>query len=236
MPTVEVWEIPLTASDEAVRECRSVLDGTELSRFDRYPTADLRRRFAVSHAATRVILGGRLAVAPAALRYQMSDWGKPSVPEVQHNLTHSGELAMLAISPDLPVGIDVEQRRSTARVQGLADRFFLPDEAQFLAAQPEFARLDWFLRLWTRKEAVGKASGLQLDQALKTPVGIGPGCEQVAPGSGSTGARRTVRAIGCPDGYIGAVAVIGEVDFEVVRRHWIPEVPLQAEPLGAEAA
>ncbi|HEX4454970.1 MAG TPA: 4'-phosphopantetheinyl transferase superfamily protein [Kofleriaceae bacterium] len=78
--------------------------------------------------------------------------GKPQLVggAIHFNLSHSGELAVVAVS-DAPVGIDVEQQRAIADPAAFARRF-------------QFDTTDQreLMRLWCRKEAWLKARGIGL--------------------------------------------------------------------------
>jgi 4'-phosphopantetheinyl transferase len=78
---------------------------------------------------------------------------------VQFNLTTSDDLALAAISRDLPVGIDCEQLRSRPGLDAIARRMFPPEEAKRIAEAPEDERLLRFTLAWTALEAGVKADG-----------------------------------------------------------------------------
>ena len=215
-----MWEIPLQTNDADLDSCRRMLDEHELRRLAKFPTVDLQRRFAVSHAATRVILGSYLGRGPTEISFELGRWGKPAVIGsrwLQHNLSHSDEIALLAISLDAPVGVDVETAKTAVAAVALANRFFLPSEARSVAARPAALQVAWFLRLWTRKEAAGKASGLPLDQALKFPVDALDGCALL---NCPVGDSRRIADIDCGGDYIGTVAMMGAGHFAVTTRQW----------------
>jgi phosphopantetheinyl transferase len=65
-------------------------------------------------------------------------------------------LVAVAASRCGPIGVDVESRREF-EIDGMARRWFDPVEVTWLYRQRD--PLDAFLRLWTAKEAVGKALG-----------------------------------------------------------------------------
>ncbi|HEY4529994.1 MAG TPA: 4'-phosphopantetheinyl transferase superfamily protein, partial [Luteimonas sp.] len=90
--------------------------------------------------------------------------GRHGRPHLRHgrwdcNWSHSGDRLAIALGEDVRVGIDIERPRPRPRVLELAGRYFAPAEAAALAALPEDARADAFLRLWCAKEAVLKAHG-----------------------------------------------------------------------------
>lgn len=103
--------------------------------------------------------------------------GKPVLADgsLQFSLSHSEAHAMLAVSRSLPVGIDLDQprrpsehRRGVRLEQGIRDRCSAREGAHVLAAADP---LDEWTRLWTRKEAVVKATGQGvLDQLAQIDV------------------------------------------------------------------
>lgn len=129
----------------------------ERARRDRLRRAADRHRFAAAWWLTRQVLGQRTGRDPATLTFTRRcrrcgdpDHGKPRLvgdgPEF--NLSHSGDRVLLAVSDHAEVGVDVEQRaRALTDLRGY---ILHPDE--------RVEDLD-LLRVWTRKEALLKASG-----------------------------------------------------------------------------
>jgi 4'-phosphopantetheinyl transferase len=66
-----------------------------------------------------------------------------------------------------PVGVDVEQLAHEPHSQGVLRRVCSPKELARLERLPPDQRGDAFLRVWTRKEAYGKASGLGMGFQLR---------------------------------------------------------------------
>ncbi len=94
--------------------------------------------------------------------------GKPVLknhPDIQFNLSHSGDMVMAAFTKDCPLGCDVERRQS-ARMD-VAKRFFAPSEQRVLMAAGNGEKRDLlFSRLWTLKESYIKAGGQGMAMAL----------------------------------------------------------------------
>ena len=86
--------------------------------------------------------------------------GKPYLvdcPNVQFNLSHSGERVMGVISP-YEVGCDVEIIKGDRG--RLAERFFLPEESAWIKHFETLeAQSEAFYRLWTLKECYMKVTG-----------------------------------------------------------------------------
>src|SRR5262245_4030673 len=165
---IDVWTWRLGASHAELALLIPLLSGDELARASRLACARDRDRFIVARARLRQILAGYLAVPPETMQFNYGKHGKPLVSRYHHapsfNLTHSGDLAALAVSGCGAVGIDVEQVKPVAAE--IAQRFFTEDENAVLARLKGRQRLEAFFRCWTRKEALVKANGKGLTGGL----------------------------------------------------------------------
>lgn len=101
-----------------------------------------------------VDLASSLNGAAAVLRHEVS--GRPVVDGLAVSISHARGLVAVAAGRSGPVGVDVESRREF-EIDGMSRRWFDPAEVTWLQRQHD--PLDAFLRLWTAKEAVGKALG-----------------------------------------------------------------------------
>ena len=83
--------------------------------------------------------------------------GKPIFKDkdIYFNLSHSGEYAVCVISSK-PVGIDIEGNKIIK--DSIIDRFFLEKEKQWILENEKEKRARFF-KVWTFKEAYGKATG-----------------------------------------------------------------------------
>jgi hypothetical protein len=79
--------------------------------------------------------------------------------DLQSSVSHSAELALIAVANGRAVGVDVEAMRAGRRLQAIAESRFSPGEAAALRALDESERDAAFYRLWVRKEAYLKATG-----------------------------------------------------------------------------
>lgn len=88
--------------------------------------------------------------------------GLPAVPALDdagrgYSLSHSGDLAAVAVSDSGPVGIDIEQMKSVRDIDGLLrETASAGDQARYQSAADEAARRSVFYGYWTRKEALIK--------------------------------------------------------------------------------
>lgn len=180
---VALWTIALDGAPDA--HDIDLLAADERRRADGIVVPAVRRRFVRARAALRRILGRRLGVAPDALAFAYGPAGKPTLaghPQLRFNLSHSGDCAVLALSSDGEVGVDVESMRHRSPVLPVALRFFADDEAAAVAACEGQARVAAFLRTWTRKESVLKSTGR----------GLGVDTRAIAVGAGACAPRLRV--------------------------------------------
>jgi 4'-phosphopantetheinyl transferase len=120
---------------------------------------DKRRRRELANLALRELLGGYLQREPETLELSRLPSGKPVLPgaALEFNLSHSGALAVIAVSATAAVGIDIQGPHRT-----LAKSWFGPrvcTARELAALGPGAPDPDQLLRLWVRKEAVIKARG-----------------------------------------------------------------------------
>lgn len=190
----------------------------------------------MARAATRTILGGYLGIDARQVQWGYHGHGKPVVDGLRHNLSHSADHALLAVTADRAVGVDIEAGPLTAAPLRLADRFFLPAEARALRRAPQDQQRQRYLRLWTRKEACVKAAAGALRHGLRLAVvpsrghsGTGAAApRREPPGTGAVVRCRTGAMRGCwwisdlpvAAPLVAAVAVAGPRPCRIRVRHW----------------
>jgi 4'-phosphopantetheinyl transferase len=164
---VHVWSInPVETPDAAAL---AALSDEERARMARFVFEEDRIRFAHAHSRLRQVLGARLSVPPDSLQFKKNDHDKPYLVGGQRpyfNLSHSFNMAALAICDTLDLGADIEYVRPLQ--EDVAGRFFSRVECDALRAQPEAEQEVGFYRCWTRKEAYVKAQGQGLSVPLNT--------------------------------------------------------------------
>lgn len=177
--TTHIWRINLlqTAGLDAYLPG---LSPHEQERALRFYFPHHRVRFAVAHAVLRQILATYLNAGPLELEFTTGEHGKPALRSdpgadragLHFNLSHSGDVALLAVSHHGPVGVDVEYWRDGVEHLEIAERFFSPYERDALrrAAQPPLppqALVRAFFSTWSRKEAYLKATGHGISRGLQ---------------------------------------------------------------------
>ncbi|WP_018350595.1 4'-phosphopantetheinyl transferase family protein [Longispora albida] len=125
---------------------------------------------------------GACGVPVAALGVGYEPGGRPlltGVSGLHVSVSHGRGLVAVAVSAAGPVGVDAEAQRSLP-VAGLARRWLLPAEAAWVHGHEEAGQALAFLKLWTAKEAMGKALGLGMREGGRyRPVPLPPSPELV---------------------------------------------------------
>jgi len=181
---VHIWRVGFVQPSPVIAACRALLPAEEIARAERFYFERDRRRFLVSHGMVRTVLGQYLGLKPKQLQFIHGPKGKPDLaPEwnalgIRFNLSHSGDFALMGVSPGLVMGIDIEQIRIDFGGQEIAERFFSRFEVDTLLSLPEHQRAEAFFYCWTRKEAYIKAQGDGLSLPLDSfDVTFAPGTE-----------------------------------------------------------
>lgn len=145
----------------------AALDQQEHQRWQRLLRAIDASRYAAAHTALRSILANELACSPSDIQYLHNAWGKPFLEHgPAFSLSHSGPLALIAVQPDLPLGIDIELQSKETSPDWFTD-CWSPAELRRMHQPLNAAQA---LRLWVRKEAVLKAVGRGLHLPMSQVV------------------------------------------------------------------
>ena len=165
---VDVWRISLDLRSAAVKSLKSTLSEEESQRAARFYFPEDRIRYIIAHSSLRNILSRYLNCNPDQLNFSTNEYGKPALDghNLEFNLSHSGEFALIAMSGEQKVGVDVERIRSDIELESMARRFFSSNEVSELMTLPSEEREIGFFNCWTRKEAYIKAQGLGLSLPL----------------------------------------------------------------------
>jgi 4'-phosphopantetheinyl transferase len=164
-----LWKIDLRC--ESTDEMKASLSRDEHHRAARFHFDRDRQRFLLAHASLRMVLGRYLGVAPASLAFSQNEFGKPFLinPEAagfHFNLSHSEDLALVSVTREREVGVDIEFIRPNFATIDVAEHFFSVAEVYTLTGLDPDYRTQGFFNCWTRKEAYIKARGEGLSLAL----------------------------------------------------------------------
>jgi len=209
---IDLWRWPLDVIAGELPRYVEALSDTEFARAGRFLQERDRLRFLVGRGRLREVLARYLGLPAKRLVFTYNAFGKPRLagakPPLHFNLSHSGGMAVLAVSDRYQVGVDIEQ--ALPLKEDVAQHFFSPAEQQALGTLPPSDYLEAFYRCWTRKEAFVKAHGAGLSLPLDAfDVSIDDASEPKLlrlEGDPRAPLRWRLAEIAMPYGYIGAVA------------------------------
>jgi 4'-phosphopantetheinyl transferase len=218
---VHVWRVSLAIPRDEESARYAALAADERARADRFLVAPARTQFVAARSALRTILAGYVGKRPSDIAFQLGPIGKPALSPpgrepLLFNLSHSRELALVAVTRLGEIGVDVECVREMASREQLAERFFHPNEVAALHTLPQADRASGFFNAWTRKEAFLKATGKGISFGIdRVEVTLAPGDGArvlTVDGSREAAERWSVATLEPASGYIGAVAFEGRWD------------------------
>jgi len=212
---IQLWWMALDGpDDEDIRTLAGTLSSAEIDRAQRFGTEALRKRWIVGRATLRLLLGRALGVAPEAVALTRGRRGRPVLAEatLDFNVSHTCGMALIGIAdaspPGMRIGVDVEHAQRKVNADGLSRKFLSEREQARLAPLPADERRRGFLRLWTCKEAMSKATGDALAAPFRSlDVSFDGGLKLMAGPPPYVSADWALQPIALPDGFLATVAI-----------------------------
>ncbi len=184
------------------------LSEDEAARANRFRFERDRVRWSRARSALRLVLSRYAGEDPDALFFAYGKQGKPSLGAatgIEFNLSHSGDWAMIAVTREIPVGVDIERIRPEVEIGLLLQRL---EETDLPETVPEL------YHAWTRREAKTKAIGGALFDKPRGDVHVADAA--------------------APEGYAASVALVGRTPL-VRYRTELPaglNAPVNVEDTG----
>jgi 4'-phosphopantetheinyl transferase len=165
---VDLWFLDLSKITEGDSEKFALqLSANELEHAQQFKKK--QHHFLATRALLRTALSLYTDIPAQELQIARTDEGKPFLTNAPHpiyfNLTHSGNFAVLAVTSRGEVGVDIETARNRSYLK-IVERYFHPNEINYLYTSAEAQREQIFYRLWTLKEAFFKAIGTGISTGL----------------------------------------------------------------------
>lgn len=204
---VHVWSVS-TSKAHKLETFAAVLSHEEKARADRFHFERDRCAFIVCRGMLRRLISAYTGLDASRIEFRLGPQGKPSLKEehesgLRFNVSHSGDIALLAFSLHQEIGVDVELKRADVDFLSLAELSFSRDERAAIHSCSPADRADLFYEFWTCKEACIKADGrglsVPLDQFSVATRGVDPRWREIiSVGSGplAPGMRGRMLAVG----------------------------------------
>ncbi len=148
--------------DSLYKNCYKLLNEEEKARANRFLHPKPRREFVQTRAALRGLLARWTGIPAPTIEFSLTAAGKPFVAMggCHFNVSHSHGVSLIGICKNQALGVDLEEIRDLPSREGLARRWFHPQEV--IALETSGWDPHTFFAIWTAKEAVVKALGTGL--------------------------------------------------------------------------
>jgi 4'-phosphopantetheinyl transferase len=171
---ISLWYGVVNYTPSLYQHCWQQLDANSQQRAQHIKNPSLQQRHVIIHGQVRQILANLLQQSPQLLTITTNSYGKPYLvnhPQLAFNLSHTGNVFVLALAWHCQVGIDVERSdHPRDQLTGLVQKCFAKEEADYWQQLPAHQQLASFYQFWTRKEAFVKATGFGISLGLQRCV------------------------------------------------------------------
>jgi 4'-phosphopantetheinyl transferase len=155
--TADIWSVDINSSTEDIINGMQYLDDKELSRYSRYLREEDRLRFAGGRIFTKLAAAAYLRKKAVDISIYAEKNAKPIIKDAKglsYNISHSGNMILLAFSADTDIGIDIEKIDTDIDAVQLSTVLH-PHEKEAVVKYG----VNEFYKIWTNKEAYVKAVG-----------------------------------------------------------------------------
>lgn len=168
---IDIFSFKITDYLEQIPQLSSSLTTEELKRANRFYFEKDTNCYIVCRSLLRSILSEKLQINPSKILLDYNGFGKPEISksqnnrEIQFNISHSGLYGLIGITTQTPIGVDIEEIKSTVSKGEILKSQFNTQEYTIFKKSNEKDLC--FFNIWTQKEAVIKASGEGFSFGLK---------------------------------------------------------------------
>lgn len=216
---IEVWLLELNLRAPISNSDFLLLNKSERAYAMRFHTLADQVRSTATRAALRRILAEKVAVLPNQLHFATNHHGKPYLhggAGIEFNVSHAGQFALIAISTNGQVGVDIEDCNRRVDISVLTEYVFT-----VLERQSELMTNEDFIKRWVVKESVLKALGVGISEYLHAisilPLG---GKSYMVQSDHLDWSDTKVWLIDAPDCYAAALAVKNHKNTQDSREIW----------------
>jgi 4'-phosphopantetheinyl transferase len=160
---VHVWSASLAVSELELERMRAVLSRDEILRSERSPLVQEQNRFAMGRGFLRHALAPYLEIPANEIQFTYGHAGKPYLVnnprDIHFNISHSGDIALVAVTAEREIGVDVERICPMPEMDDIVARFFSDDAKLEFQSAPMAERVQVFFKCWTEREAICKCTG-----------------------------------------------------------------------------
>lgn len=141
-----------------------LLTSNEQQKALRFRLAADKKNYVVGKHISKLLIAGFLRIKPEELKFHKSGSDKPKVHGINFNIAHTSKYVFIAVS-SVDIGIDVEYVNTNFKYIDILNNCFSNEEVAFVTKSD--TPLQYFYLLWTRKEALVKATGEGINNAFE---------------------------------------------------------------------
>lgn len=164
-----IWYFDIESVSNEIEFYKGFLSSEEIAKADRFKFTKDKTISILARGALRILSGRYLHLSPNTIKFRYGKYGKPDygfpVP-LKFNISHSGNLIVIAFVKNCQLGVDIERIRQDFNVLDIAEKFFSDMEIKMLHDVQQDDVYKAFYRCWTRKESFIKAKGSGLSFPL----------------------------------------------------------------------
>ncbi len=173
-PTIYVtYCLAVSAFQTKKNDYWALLDSQEQRIATRFKLKLLHERYVICHGLLREVLANYIGVSADSLCIDKAEFGKPYLkdyPEINFNMSHSGDCFLIALGENCQVGVDIESYKPRSTWEGLVKKCFAQEEIDYWMSLDPKQRGAAFYDIWVQKEAFVKAVGQGITLGLNQCV------------------------------------------------------------------
>ncbi len=159
---ISIWKFRISSNEDNLDHFKSLLNVFELKVASKYHFEKDYNRCILGRGITKILLAFYTSQKPKEILIDYEENKKPFLRDssgfnLSFNLSHSENYILIAVGKD-EIGVDIEKMKNLFEYQSLIDAIFTKEEKNFITKAPEPVKA--FYLLWTRKEALLKATGM----------------------------------------------------------------------------
>jgi len=165
---IHVWRVKISEGIKFLNDFPSILNIGEKEKAASYKNERDKNRSIISRGVLRMLIGKYINLAPKKIEFEKALDHKPFVGntagvDLHYNVSHSGDWILIAVAENA-IGIDIEEVDRNFDYREILTACFSDAESNYIhqSLQPQ----ESFYTLWTRKEALIKATAKGLDDEI----------------------------------------------------------------------
>lgn len=219
---IKLFEIELLAYYTIVDFLLKYLSPIEIERANKYHFLKDRNRFIICRSLLKILLAEETGLQIEEIQIKKHSNHKPYLPvdlSLFFNIAHSGNYAIIAIG-NCDLGVDIEHINYDFDFTEILPNVFSEIETDLITSSNNKTAM--FYKLWTRKEAIVKATGQGINENL-IHIPTTDGSHKLRPSLVSNYKNIRVYSVNLNENYIASLAVSGITHhFDSLYFHPVP--------------